>query len=257
MTDMAAIAEEWDRNAGTWAASMIAGHDLINELFGMPQYLEYLGDIANLRVLDAGCGEGRSSRHLAARGARVTGVDISSAMIAQAISRNSRPPFEIRYEIASCTDLGQFPERHFDLVTSFMAMMDTPELSRALAQFHRVTRPGGRVAIMVRHPCFFTPGFSIFNNKQGDRAGLTVSDYFARKAYREQWKFPSKESSWFEVTRFPYTLSDYVNAFIEQGFSITSLFEPQPSEEMCAHLSSLWFWRLHGALYLFLMGTRR
>jgi len=256
MTNMFGVADKWDRNAESWTASMAAGHDQINELFGMPCYLNFLGDIANLEVLDAGCGEGRSSRHLASRGARVTGVDISGGMIANAISSNLRTGFEISYKVASCLDLGQFPDRHFDLVTSFMAMMDTPELPRALAEFHRVTKPGGRVAMMVRHPCFFTRGFSILKNGQGYRTMLTVSEYFRRRPYTERWKFRSKESSTFEVTRFPYTLSDYINAFVEHGFAITSVHEPQPSDEMCAQLPSLSFWRLHGALYLLLIGTR-
>src|ERR1700730_12028734 len=42
---------------------------------------------AGTRVLDVGCGVGRWSRLLAARGAQVTGVDLSPTMIAQARQR--------------------------------------------------------------------------------------------------------------------------------------------------------------------------
>src|SRR5687767_5928403 len=43
-----------------------------------------LGDVAGKRVLDAGCGTGRHTAWLAQQGARVTGVDPSSAMLAHA-----------------------------------------------------------------------------------------------------------------------------------------------------------------------------
>ena len=47
-----------------------------------------IGDIQGKTVLDAGCGEGRSTRHLALQGGQLTGVDISKAMIDKAIEKN-------------------------------------------------------------------------------------------------------------------------------------------------------------------------
>ena len=102
-------------------------------------------------------------------GARVTGVDISQEMIAQALSQEAESPLGISYQVASCTDLSRFQSRHFDLVSSFMAIMDMPDLDEALGEFHRIIRPGGRLAIMVRHPCHFTQGFSILKNRLGER----------------------------------------------------------------------------------------
>ena len=257
MTDSIAVAAEWDRNSEAWAANLKAGNDLINECFGMPLFLDEIGDLHGLDVLDAGCGEGRSSRHLAAKGANVIGVDISPGMIAHALSREAAEHQGIDFQLASCADLNSFPEEHFDLVTSFMALMDTPGLSIVLSEFYRVLRVGGRLAIAIRHPCHFTPGFSILKNQQRQRAGLTVAGYFAEQPYKEHWRFPGQEAGDFEVTRFPYTLADYVNSMIEQGFTITGLREPKPTEEMCLTLPSLRFWQLHGALYLFLIGAKR
>lgn len=45
----------------------------------LPPLLGLLGDITGRRVLDAGCGDGYLARVLAARGARVTGIDLSRA----------------------------------------------------------------------------------------------------------------------------------------------------------------------------------
>ena len=47
----------------------------------------WLQDVGNKKVLDVGCGVGRWSRSMALRGAQVTGVDLSSNMIAEARRR--------------------------------------------------------------------------------------------------------------------------------------------------------------------------
>ena len=46
--------------------------------FIIPYTLQKIGDVANLKVLDNGCGEGGYSRELAKRGANVTAVDCSN-----------------------------------------------------------------------------------------------------------------------------------------------------------------------------------
>ena len=46
--------------------------------------LDASGPVDGLRILDLGCGKGRFSRALAARGARVVGLDLSPGMLAEA-----------------------------------------------------------------------------------------------------------------------------------------------------------------------------
>ena len=47
-------------------------HDLV-----IPQLLNVVGDVKDLTVMDAGCGEGIVSRYLADRGAKVVAMDVS------------------------------------------------------------------------------------------------------------------------------------------------------------------------------------
>ena len=172
MNDRDTLALQWDRNSASWSDSMQQGHDQVNEQFGIPFFLDQLGPVSGLEVLDAGCGEGRSSRHIAAKGARVTGVDLSPEMVAHAVRKEIEKPLGIGYAVSSCDDLGEYSAERFDMVTSFMALMDTPNLASVLKEFSRVLKIGGKLMIAVRHPCFFTPGFSVYKNGRDERAGL-------------------------------------------------------------------------------------
>jgi 2-polyprenyl-3-methyl-5-hydroxy-6-metoxy-1,4-benzoquinol methylase len=60
--------------------------------------LECLGHVASKDVLDAGCGEGFLARVLVARGARVTGVDLSPRLVE--LARRKDPCGAIDYRVA-------------------------------------------------------------------------------------------------------------------------------------------------------------
>src|ERR671934_2864340 len=62
----------------------------------LPHLLALLGDIAGRVVLDAGCGEGYLARILAARGARVIGIDLSPRLVELARAKASADAIDYR-----------------------------------------------------------------------------------------------------------------------------------------------------------------
>jgi SAM-dependent methyltransferase len=110
---------------------------------------------AGTRVLDVGCGIGRWSRLLAARGAVVTGVDLSPTMIAQAKQRAAIEGIaeRCRFEVKDVSDLdvgGQF-----DLiigVTVLQHILDPGALRAAFAAMVRHLAPGGRMILLEAAP---------------------------------------------------------------------------------------------------------
>jgi len=110
------VASCWDDNAEVWAKHVRAGYDTYRELYNNPAFFEFVGDLSNLTVLDAGCGEGHNTRKLAEQGARVVGVDISTKMIELARAEEQRKPLGIRYEVASISNLTIFTEHQTEQI---------------------------------------------------------------------------------------------------------------------------------------------
>jgi len=106
--------------------------------------LDAAGVTAGTRLLDVACGPGYVAAAGAARGARATGIDFSSTMIAEA--RRLHPALELREGDAEALDL---PDAAFDAVTIAFGLLHFARPERAVAEACRVLAPGGRLAFSV------------------------------------------------------------------------------------------------------------
>ena len=102
--------------------------------------IELLAPRRGERVLDAGCGLGRTSAELAARGCIVTGVDREPASLEQA--RIAAPEAEFL-----CIDLRRYrPEPAFDAVLAAGVLHWLGSIDEAAALARTWLIPGGRLA---------------------------------------------------------------------------------------------------------------
>jgi ubiquinone/menaquinone biosynthesis C-methylase UbiE len=99
---------------------------------------------AEARILDAGCGTGEATSRLAELfpQAEILGVDIIDAHLELARSRYARFGSRLRFERQSIFELKE-ADRSFDLVVCRHVIHSIPHPERVLAEFARVTRPGG------------------------------------------------------------------------------------------------------------------
>lgn len=99
-----------------------------------------------LRVLDAGCGTGNYSIKLTNLGCKVTGIDLSSAMLEIAREKAAQLNLDIDFHCMDMTRLS-FADNSFDAVFSMTAWEFIADSQQGFAELMRVVKPGGQLLI--------------------------------------------------------------------------------------------------------------
>ena len=140
-------------------ATIADRYDLITVLlsFGLDRawkrrLISLAGSLSGKQALDLACGTGDIAFGLSARGASVTGLDITFRMVEIAsgkgrpyASRIPRPASHIPHPAFLVGDMMALPfeDASFDVVTTGYGLRNVPELKGAIAEIGRVLRPGG------------------------------------------------------------------------------------------------------------------
>jgi SAM-dependent methyltransferase len=97
-------------------------------------------------VLDVGCGNGMAAEYISdTTGARVTGLDISTVGIAQALERTADRRERLDF-IAGDMSIAPLPDASFDAVVAADSFYFAADLDALLARLRHALRPGGRIA---------------------------------------------------------------------------------------------------------------
>ena len=119
-------------------------------------------------VLDAGCGSGRYILHALRRdAAQVAGVDLSPEMLARARAELGGARAEVHLRQGSLTAL-PVDDGWADLTICGLVVGHLENLSAALAELRRTTRPGGTLLCSDVHPIGHALGW-LRDFKAGDR----------------------------------------------------------------------------------------
>jgi SAM-dependent methyltransferase len=128
------------------------------------------------RVLDAGAGTGLDSLALAARGVRVTAVDVSAGMLAELAAGAAERGLAGRVAIhrADLSDLSALPAAGFDgAVSAFAALNAVADPGRATAELARRLRPGARLVVHLLAPAGIWPRLGLAaRGRIGEAAAL-------------------------------------------------------------------------------------
>ena len=147
-------------------------------------------------AVDAACGTGRYSLHLAERGHRVVGVDVSAEMLDAARARVPNAEFR-----AGSIDGLPVADGSADLVVCGLALAHVPTLAPVMTEFARVLRPGGHLVISDAHHELVFRGSVVKALTETGEPGL--------------------------VATFRHTPGDFLRAALPAGFLVRRCEEPR------------------------------
>lgn len=112
--------------------------------------VELMGISTGARVLDVAAGRGAilfSAAEKAGASGHVTGIDLAGKMVQETAADIERRGLMQATMLHMDAEHMAFPGASFDYVLCGFAIFFFPDLERALSEFYRVLRPGGRVGV--------------------------------------------------------------------------------------------------------------
>jgi SAM-dependent methyltransferase len=214
---MAVVENGWQRSADAWIADMGEHGDWGRRHVLDPIMLPRALAPAPRSALDVGCGEGRFCRMLGARGVSTVGIDPTPALIAAARSRDA----DGRYLRAAAEQL-PFAGGRFDLVVSYLSLIDIEDMPCAIAEMTRVLAPGGTLLIA---------NLTSFNTAGGDDGWIKDED--GRRLHYAIDRYLEERAVWIDyrgirVMNHHRALSAYMRVLLAAGLRLTYFDEPAP-----------------------------
>jgi SAM-dependent methyltransferase len=207
----------WDASASAWIDSQGSDGDWMRRWVLDPVMAPAVERLAPRAVLDVGCGEGRFCRVIRRDGRRIVGVDLTLALVAAARQRDADGSY-----VRALGERLPFANGRFDLVISYLALIDIDDVDAAIAEMARVTAPGG--TLLVAHLNGFTTACadrgwvrSLF----GRRLHYRLDHYLDDRAMWVSWRG-------IRIRNHHRPLSRYMTRFLDLGLRLMSFDEPGP-----------------------------
>jgi ubiquinone/menaquinone biosynthesis C-methylase UbiE len=156
------------------------------------ELLRELAVQAGEAVLNVACGPGSVTRLAAAQAGptgRVTGCDLSPAMLAIAVGRGPVANGASIDYLEAPADRLPVPDGSFDVATCQQGLQFFPDRLAALAEIHRALRPGGRIGVRSGSASASAPRSPCWPRRSGRWRG--ASSRTAMRAGRGACRWPA------------------------------------------------------------------
>ncbi len=182
-----------------------------------------LDDVHGRRVLVLGCGGGQDVVALERLGAVAVGIDQSAAQIAYARKYAARHDAQnSSFVEGTVEDLSRFDDESFDAAVSAHMLNYVDGIEATLAETHRVLKPGGYLAMSVRHPFDTT---------------LSGAPYRVESSYwdlEHDWTWDFEGGASADLRQWFWPVSRWFGMLTDAGFTVERMLEPRedaPLEE--------------------------
>jgi SAM-dependent methyltransferase len=208
----------WQGSADAWVADMGELGDFGRRYVLDPVMLPRAVAGSPGNALDVGCGEGRFCRMLRSQGVDAVGVDPTRALIAVARTRDAHGTY-----VEATAERLPFREGAFDLVVSYLSLIDIPDVEAAIPEMARVLKPGGALLIA---------NLTSFNTACADVGW--VKDAGGRRVHYPIDNYLEERAMWIEyrgirVVNHHRPLRTYLRTCLGAGLVLTYFDEPAAS----------------------------
>jgi SAM-dependent methyltransferase len=217
----------WESSAQAWIDSMGERGDRgdwARQHVLDPVMMARVADGKFGNALDVGCGEGRFCRMLQAAGVKPTGIDPMRRFIE--LARQRDPGGDYRLGNAEALE---FADASFDLVVSYITLVDIPDFRAAIAEMARVLKPGG--SLLMANLTGFTTACvdqGWVRGEKGEYLHFPVDNYLHEFSLWFEW-------SGIRVESWHRPLDAYMKAFLAAGLMLKFFSEPGPVSGEEAH----------------------
>ena len=174
-------------------------------------------------ALEVGCGTGVVTSYLQLSGARITAIDLSPDLLAQALRKQW--PSEVYFQEANAESL-DFASESFDSVVG-SSVLHHFDIDRSLSEMHRVLVPGGRIAFsepnMLNPHIFLQKNIPYLKRLAGDSPDETAFVRWAFKRTLERVGFQDVE-----ITPYDFLHPQVPVSMINAVSSLSLMLERTP-----------------------------
>jgi SAM-dependent methyltransferase len=207
----------WQASSAAWIADMGESGDFGRRYVLDPVMVPRALACAPRTALDVGCGEGRFCRALEAHGVKTVGIDPTSGLLHAARARDPRGQL-----VRGLAEGLPFQPDAFDLVVSYLSLIDIPDIRSAIAEMARVLKPGGTLLI-ANLTSFNTAGVDggWVRDEEGRRLHYPIDHYLTERAIWIDYRG-------IRVLNHHRPLKTYFQVLLGCGLTLTHFDEPAP-----------------------------
>lgn len=188
----------------------------------LPSSLRLLELKENMSLLDLGCGQGVLARSLP-QGVHYQGIDNSQLLLQSARKLTQRPHTE--FTLADACEPLPLAKKDFDRACLILSLQNMEHPEKAIANAASHLKKGGRLLIVLNHPCFRIPRQSGWGVDEAAKLQYRRLNVYMNPLKIPIQTHPSQGETSALTFSYHYPLSAYFGWLKKEGFQVCDLQE--------------------------------
>ena len=189
----------------------------------IPAVLDLLDPQPGEDILDLGAGQGVLAPFIAGVGASYTGIDASPKLLRYARKYHGQFGRFMVGDSRRLSEIEVLSQGEFDGVVFLLSIQDMNPLEEVLASAAWALKTGGRVVILMTHPCFRIPRQSGWGWDEGRKLRYRRIDRYLTSLAVPMKAYPGQQVG--TTLSFHHPLEKYVNGIARVGLAVDCMRE--------------------------------